>query len=328
MSSDPEFGQPVSEEARPRFTGLRTFMQLPAASDPAGYGVAILGAPFDTGTTYRAGARFGPAALREASSLLYGYHPRHRLDLFRVLPGADLGDVAVVPGEVGESLSRIEAGVSRVLAAGAVPILLGGDHTVALAELRAHRSHWGQPVALIHLDSHSDLWDQFWGVRYNHGTPFRRAWEEGLFDPAASAQVGLRGSVTHLEDMTQGRDLGLMVVTCEEWFDAGIVATARRVAERVGDRPVVLSLDVDVVDPAFAPGTGTPEVGGPTSREVMAFLRALAGIRLVGADVVEVCPPYDHGEVTSLLGATLAWEEIGLAAVARSRVGAGRAGAP
>lgn len=311
------FGQPMSEDDRPRFAGLRTFMQLPAASDATGYRLAVIGAPFDTGTTYRTGQRFGPAAMRDASMMLFPYHPFHAVDVFRALPGVDVGDVAVVPGAAEESLQRIEADVAAILAAGAAPFVLGGDHTVALAELRAHVKHLGRPVCLVHLDSHSDLWDEFWGTRFNHGTPFRRALEEGLIDVGGSVQVGLRGGLTSPEDQTQGRDFGLDVVTCDEWLDAGTAQTAAAIRQRVGNRPVVISFDVDVVDPAFAPGTGTPEVGGPTSRETLRLLRLLAGLHVVGADVVEVAPAYDYGQITALLGATVILEQMALHVVAK-----------
>jgi agmatinase len=309
-------GRPPREDEGPRFGGLRTFMRLPFGEEPIAGGLAVLGAPFDIGTSYRPGARFGPAAMRDASSGLYPYHYRHGLDVFARLPGVDLGDAVVTPGETAKSLAAVEALIGRCLAAGAVPIVLGGDHTVTLPELRAHRRVADRPPGLIHLDSHSDLWDTLLGGRVNHGTHLRRALEEGLFDPARSVQVGLRGSGDEAADRDQGASLGLDVVTCEDMLDMGPAQTAGRIRDRVGDGPVVFSLDIDVVDPAFAPGTGTPEVGGPTSRQVLDLVRGLAGIRLVGADVVEVAPPYDPAGLTSLLGATLAFEFMALAALA------------
>lgn len=286
-------------------------MRLPAADSAAGSRIAVLGVPFDGGTTFRPGARFGPAALREASATLYAYHTRHRLDLFAEFPGVDLGDVAVVPGDMRLTLERTSAAVQEVAAEGAFPLVLGGDHSVTLGELRALSRIHG-PLALVQFDSHSDLWDGLWGERYSHATFARRAIEEGLIAPERSIVVGLRGSLDAAEDARLPEMLGLGAITSQSYLTGGSESAARAIQDRVQDHLCFLSFDVDFVDPAFAPGTGTPEVGGPPSWQVLDTLGRLSGLRLVGADVVEVAPVYDVAGITALLGATVAHELLAL----------------
>lgn len=301
----------------PRFTGPSTFARLPHVRTLDEVDVAIVGVPFDTGVTYRVGGRFGPNAVRAASVMLRPYNPNLDVKPFDVLSCVDYGDVAIVPGYIERSYERIEATVAPVVEAGVVPLLIGGDHACTLPHLRATRSLG--PVAVIDFDSHTDAWDSYFGERYNHGTWMRRAIEEGLVDVAHSIEVGLRGSVYESGDWTRLRtELGLDYLTTEEVFALGPDAVAARIQERVGDRRAFISFDIDVVDPAFAPGTGTPEAGGPSARDMLAILRGLTGIDFVGFDVVEVIPAYDPAEQTATLAANIAYEMLSLVALRRS----------
>lgn len=306
----------------PRFVGIRTFMRLPYLPAPESADVVVVGVPFDTGATFRVGARFGPEAIRASSQLLRPYHPVHDVDLFAFVHAVDAGDITVVPGFTDDSFSRIERGLSDLLGkSGAVPIVLGGDHSIALPDLRAMAGRFG-PLALVHVDAHQDTWDEYWGHRYTHGTPFRRAAEEGLLDAAHSIQVGIRGPLYGPEDMRASLDLGLRVVTAAEVHEHGTAWAVRQIVARAGDRPVYVSWDIDSVDPAFAPGTGTPEVGGLTSFQAQQLLRGLAGLNLVGMELVEVLPQYDGpGATTALLAANLCWEFMALVALGRKRQG-------
>jgi agmatinase len=309
---------PANSLETPRFSGVRTFMRLPNVRDLENSDAVVVGAPFDTGASFRAGARFGPEAIRSASHLLRPYNPSQGVRIFEHLSVADYGDVPVVPGYVEESYERIREGLEPVHRAGVVPIVLGGDHAVALPELRAAAAVHG-PLALVQFDSHADTWDSFFGEPYNHGTIFRRAVEEELLAPERSIQVGMRGSLYASGDLEVSRELGFDLVTTDEIRELGIEATIDRIRRRVGDAKAYVSFDVDFVDPAFAPGTGTPEVGGFTSREAQEFVRRLGGIEIVGCDVVEVYPQYDGpGQVTALLAANLGYELLTLIAGLRS----------
>lgn len=310
--------RPANSLETPRFSGVRTFMRLPNNRDLANADAAIVGAPFDTGASFRAGARFGPEAIRSASHLLRPYNPSQGIAVFEHVSAIDYGDVTVVPGFIEESYKEIEAGLSAVHRAGVVPIVLGGDHSIALPELRAAAETHG-PLALVQFDSHADTWDAYFGKKYNHGTVFRRAVEEGLLSPENSIQVGMRGSLYDAGDLEASRTLGLELLTTDDVREAGLPRIIERVRERVGDAKVYVSFDVDFVDPAYAPGTGTPEVGGFTSREAQEFVRGLRGLDVVGCDVVEVYPQYDGpGQVTSLLAANIAYELLTLVAIRRS----------
>jgi agmatinase len=278
----------------------------------------VVGIPFDTGATYRVGARMAPEAIRSISVLLRPYHPHHGFDIFDRLSIADAGDLVVVPGFAESSLNRVTDQLVGMLeqSNGGVPIVLGGDHTVVLPELRAQAAFRKRPVAVLHFDSHPDTWDAYWGERYTHGTMFRRAVEEGLVDTAHSIQVGLHGSIYEDNDWAQSRSLGFATITLRESLAMGIPETIGRIRERVGDAPVYLSLDIDVLDPAYAPGTGTPEVGGYSSIQMQDILRGLGGLDYVGFDLVEVLPQYDGpGQITSLLAANLCWEFMALLAL-------------
>jgi agmatinase len=313
--------RPVDALQSPRFAGIRTFGRLPHVTDLADVDVAFVGVPFDTGATYRVGCRFGPAAIREASALLRTYNPSLGVSVYDHVSAVDYGDVPVAPGFIEDSYERIVAGLAPVLDAGVVPIALGGDHAISLACLRAVAGKHG-PVALVHFDSHSDLWDQYWGHRYTHGTPFRRALEEGLLDPSRSSQVGLRGSLYGPEDVSMGTDLGFQVFPMDEVRRLGFPSVLAAVRERVGDGLAYLTFDVDFIDPAYAPGTGTPEVGGPTTAEALQCVRAMAGVPFVAFDVVEVLPTYDGpGQITALAAANVAFEMLSLVALERKSRG-------
>jgi agmatinase len=295
----------------PRFAGPDTFARLPRLLDVGAADVALLGIPFDSGVSYRPGARFGPAAVRAGSKLLRPYHPALDVQPFAGQQVADAGDLAVNPFDIGEAIGQIEAGASLALGSAARLIALGGDHTVALPLLRATAARHG-PVALIHFDAHLDTWDTYFGAPYTHGTPFRRAVEEGLLALDSSAHVGVRGPLYSSADLIEDAGLGFATVSTAEVAQRGVDQAVDRIRERVGGRPVYLSVDIDVLDPAHAPGTGTPEPGGLTSRELQFILRGLDGLRLVGADVVEVSPPYDHAELTALAAANVAYEMLSL----------------
>ncbi|HEX6711406.1 MAG TPA: agmatinase [Rubrobacter sp.] len=310
--------EPADSFETPRFSGVRTFMRLPYVRDLENADVAIVGAPFDTGATFRAGARFGPEGIRSASHLLRRYNPSLGVAIFDHLSVIDYGDVPVVPGYIEESYRRIADGLGPIHRAAVVPIVLGGDHSIALPELRAAAAVNG-PLALVQFDSHPDTWDAYFGEKHTHGTPFRRAVEEGLLDTSRSIQVGMRGSIYDHNDWDDAREMGFDLVPTDEVREIGIPDVIERIRERVGDAKVYVSFDVDFVDPAFAPGTGTPEIGGFTSREAQEFVRGLAGLEIVGCDVVEVYPAYDPAQITALLAANVAHEFLSLIALLKMR---------
>jgi agmatinase len=302
----------------PRFTGPSTFARLPYVRTLDDVDVAIVGVPFDTGVTYRVGGRFGPNAVRAASVMLRPYNANLDVKPFDILSCVDYGDIGIVPGYTQHSYDLIEEAVAPIVRAGIVPLLIGGDHACTLPHLRATRSRG--PVAVIDFDSHTDAWDSYFGEKYNHGTWMRRAIEEGLVDVEHSIEIGLRGSVYDAEDWTGLRtELGLEYLTTEDVLRIGPAETAERIRSRVGDRPAFVSFDIDVIDPAFAPGTGTPEPGGLSAHDGLVILRALRGVHLVGADVVEVIPAYDPAGQTAFLAANLAYELLSLIALQRRR---------
>jgi agmatinase len=316
VSPDPPYG-PADASQAPRYTGIRTFARCPYVEDPTAVDVGFVGIPFDTATSYRSGARFGPEAIRSASSLLRPWHPPLGVDVFAGRSVADLGDLAVTPGNAERTAAQIAEGLGGPLAAGVTPIVLGGDHSIVLGELRAHAEHAGEPLGLVLLDAHADTWDHYYGERYFHGTPFRRALEEGLLAPDRSFLAGMRGSLYADSDLGDAREMGFEIVTTGDLRALSPEEYGRRVRERVGSGPVYFSFDIDAIDPAFAPATGTPEVAGLLPHEALAFIRSLAGLRFAGFDVVEVSPPYDDaGQITSLLAANIAYEFLALTAVA------------
>jgi agmatinase len=292
-------------------------MRLPHVVDLAGVDAAVVGIPFDTATSFRSGARFGPEGIRSASALLRPYHPALDVNVVETISVVDYGDLAVAPGDTEGTYRRIESGLAPLVEGGVFTLVLGGDHSITLAELRALAQRHGT-LALVLLDSHTDTWDEYFGQRYFHGTPFKRAVEEGVLEPNASLQAGMRGSLYGASDLEDARSLGFTVVPSEELRALGPDGYARAVRERVGDRPVFLSFDIDFLDPAFAPGTGTPEVAGFSTAEAVAFLRALRGLKLVGADIVEVAPPYDGpGQPTALAAANVGLDLLALYALTR-----------
>ena len=309
--------RPLDARVLPRFTGIRTFMRAPHTTDLAGVDAAVYGIPFDTATSFRTGPRFGPEAIRSASALLRPYNPALGVDVVEALSIVDYGDVPVSPGDTERTYGQVEEALAPLVEAGVFPLALGGDHSVTLAELRVLARRHG-PLALVQLDAHGDTWDEYFGQRFFHGTTFRRAHEEGLIEPEASVQAGLRGSIYGADDLESARELGFVILSCDQLRNHGPGSFASLVRERIGRRPVFLSFDIDVLDPAFAPGTGTPEVGGLSTAEALSFLRALRGIALAGADVVEVSPPYDGpGQPTALAAANVAYEVLSLRALAQ-----------
>ena len=293
-------------------------MRAPHTTDLAGVDAAVYGIPFDTATSFRTGARFGPEGIRSASALLRPYNPALDVNVVEALSIVDYGDFPVSPGDTERTYGQVEEALAPVVDTGVFPLALGGDHSITLAELRVLARRHG-PLALVQLDAHGDTWEQYFGQRFFHGTTFKRALEEELIDAAASVQAGLRGSLYGAEDLESARELGFAVLSCDELRALGPAAYGDLVRERAGTRPVFLSFDIDVLDPAFAPGTGTPEVGGLSTAEALAFVRALRGIGLEGADVVEVSPAYDGpGQQTALAAANVAYELLCLRALAVS----------
>jgi agmatinase len=314
----PRYGPPDAAAA-PRYTGVRTFARCPHVTELDDVDVAVVGIPFDTATSRRPGARFGPEAIRAASIGLRPYHPPLDVDVFASLSVVDRGDVDVTPGNAERTAAQIAAALEPVARAGVVSLVLGGDHSVVLGELRAHAAAHG-PLALVLLDAHADTWDHYYGERYFHGTPVRRAVEEGLLRPERSVLAGMRGPLYSTSDLSDARAMGFEVLEDAELRALETAEYARRVRERVADAPAFFSFDIDVLDPAFAPGTGTPEVAGLSTREALALVRSLAGMSFTGYDVVEVSPPYDNaGEPTALAAASIAYEFIALTAVTQRR---------
>jgi agmatinase len=300
----------------PRFAGLATFARLPRIDQVATYDVAVVGVPFDSGTTYRPGARFGPSAIRQASRLLRPFNPSLDVEPFATHQVVDAGDLVGNPFDIPEAIGQIERGAAFLIADGQRLVTLGGDHTIAFPLLRAMKSVHG-PVALVHFDANLDTWPTYFGAAYTHGTPFRRAAEEGLFEPGHSAHVGIRGSLYSRGDLTDDAAMGFKIYSCLDLDTQGVARVVEQLRDQIGDRPTYLSIDIDVLDPAFAPATGTPESAGLNSRELFRLVRGLMGVNLVGADVVEVAPAYDNAEITSVAAANLAYEFLSLMAPGR-----------
>lgn len=311
--------RPPSGLVHPRFWGPAGFMRLPLRGEggPAPE-IGIFGIPFDSATTFRPGARFGPRALREASTLMRHHHPVLGISPYELARVSDCGDAPVNPLDIEKSLDHIAAFVSDLQAQGVVPLAAGGDHLVSLGVLRGLRPP--APLGLVHFDAHSDTGDRYFGdSRLAHGTPFRRAVEEGLIDPRRVIQIGIRGSLNAPDELDWAQAQGITLLRIEEALALGAEGVAQRVRGVAGEGAVYLSFDIDCLDPAFAPGTGTPEIGGFSTREAQAMLRALRGLDLIGADLVEVAPPYDVGGITALAGASLMWEILCLLAEALAR---------
>lgn len=309
--------QPKDSFQSPRFCGPRTFMRLPFVEQvEEEMDFVVTGIPFDSGQSFRTGARFGPEAIRDFSILLRPYNPEQDIHLFEYVSGVDYGDIPVIPGYIADTYEKIEEGLTPVIEKGIIPIVLGGDHSITLGELRAIAKKYG-PVALLQFDAHSDTWDSYFGKKYNHGTVFRRAIEEGLLDVSRSIQIGMRGGLYGTEDLQDARNLGLAVYTTNEYKRAGVPAMLEIIRQRVGTGPVFLSFDIDFLDPVYAPGTGTPEVAGASIDDALAFVRGLTGIPFVGFDLVEVLPAYDHGQITAAAASNIVYEFITLIALAK-----------
>jgi agmatinase/guanidinopropionase len=308
MNDNPAFGADLQP-----FMGRPSFMRLPVTRDLAGVDVAILGVPFDSGTSHRSGARLGPRKIREMSLLLWGYHSTLNVRPAELLKIVDYGDVSVVPTSITHTMETITGTARQVIEAGTTLVTLGGDHSIALPLLRAHAGKFG-PLAVLHIDAHLDTWEaEFEGVPYSHGTPFRHALQEGLIARDRYMQVGIRGSLSGENDYAEARDLGARTVTITEVMERGLEAVLGEIRARLAG-PLYISLDIDSADPAFAPGTGTPEVGGFSSFQLLQLLRGLRGLDIVGCDLVEVAPAYDHGDITAVLAANLVFEYLSLLA--------------
>jgi agmatinase len=299
--------QPVDALEYARFTGIPTFMRLPHITQPEELDIAIIGIPFDGGTTYRPGPRFGPRNVRVQSAIIRPWNPVLNVNPFAKYRIADFGDLSVNPLSIEDTFRRIEQGLAPLLAAGARTACVGGDHCISLPILRAIAKKQGGPVNLIQFDAHNDLWDEYFGSKYSHGTPFRRGFEEGLLKDGGVLQVGLRGQVYGEDDFDFAKQHQVRMVTAEQFHEKGLPQVRRHLAA-FKNKPVYVTLDIDSVDPAYAPGTGTPQVGGFTSHQILQLVRALRGLNIIGCDVVEVSPPYDTGELTSLLAANLLYE--------------------
>lgn len=297
--------QPLDSGLVPRFAGLPTFMRLPVAR-PDEVEIALIGVPFDGGTTNRPGARHGPREIRNQSSLVRRVHHETGIAPFDLVRAGDCGDAPVNPLNVDDTLTKLTAFYADVRRAGAIPLTAGGDHLISLPILRGLVE--SGPVGLIQFDAHSDTYDSFFGNRYNHGTPFRRAVEEGLLDPRRVVQIGIRGAVSDIGNYDFARESGIRLIFIEELVERGVKQVMAEAREILGDHPTYVSFDIDVIDPGLAPGTGTPEIGGISTREAQALVRLLRGLPIIGADVVEVAPPFDPSGMTALTASTLMFE--------------------
>jgi agmatinase len=299
----------VDATQMPRYGGIATFAHLPHISDVTDVDVAIVGVPFDTGVSYRPGARFGPNHVRESSRLLRPYNPAANVSPFATQQVVDAGDIAANPFDIEEAISSIHKSYDQLAERAKRIVTIGGDHTITLPILRSLKAKHG-PISVVHFDAHLDTWDSYFGADYTHGTTFRRASEEGLLDPEGCMHIGIRGPLYAAKDLTDDKALGFQIFSSVEFQDLGVKAAIEKMKARVANRPVYISIDIDVLDPAHAPGTGTPEAGGLTSRELLSLLRATAGMTVIGADIVEVAPAYDHAQITGIAASHAMYELI------------------
>jgi agmatinase/guanidinopropionase len=289
-------------------------MRLPVSRDLKGVDVAMLGVPFDSGTSYRSGTRFGPRKIRETSLMIWGHNSTLNVTPLKELTVVDYGDVSVVPTSIEHTMTAIEKIASEIIDTGTTLITLGGDHSIALPLLRAHAQKHG-PVSLVHIDAHIDTWEaEFDGSPYSHGTPFRYALQEGLIREGEYMQIGIRGPLSGENDYDDAKKLGARTITIHEVMEKGVAEVLKEVHQRMKG-PVYVTVDIDSADPAFAPGTGTPEVGGLTSYQLLQLVRGLHGLNLIGFDLVEVSPPYDHGDITAILASNIVFEYLSLLAI-------------
>jgi agmatinase len=299
----------VDATQMPRYGGIATFAHLPQINEVSDVDVAIVGVPFDTGVSYRPGARFGPNHVRESSRLLRPFNPAANVSPFATQQVVDAGDIAANPFDIEEAISSIHKSYDQLLERAKRVVTIGGDHTITLPILRSLKAKHG-PISVVHFDAHLDTWDSYFGADYTHGTTFRRASEEGLLDPEGCMHIGIRGPLYAAKDLTDDKALGFQIFSSVEFQDVGVAAAIEKMKARVGKRPMYISIDIDVLDPAHAPGTGTPEAGGLTSRELLSLLRATAGMNVVGADIVEVAPAYDHAQITGIAASHAMYELI------------------
>lgn len=318
MKKDPRF-QPVDAAVTPRFAGIATFMRTQRHDVSSDLDIALVGVPFDIGVNYRAGARQGPAAVREASRLIRRVHSTSGIAPYDLCNVADVGDAPVNPIDLARSIAMIEAFFAQIHAAGARPLSIGGDHTVPLPILRALAKD--QPVGIFHIDSHADTLDTLADTRINHATTFRRGVEEGLIDPKRTIQIGLRGSRFSPDDIRWGQDAGFTCITFDEYEAMGRDAVIRKIQSVLGKGPTYMTIDIDGIDPAWAPGTGVPEIGGLTPRDVQVMIRSLQGMHLVGGDICEVAPCFDPTGITAVTAANLMWEMLCVLADSKARQG-------
>jgi len=307
--------KPVSGTVLPRYAGIATFMRLPfiplESIDEVDIG--LIGVPWDGGTTNRAGARHGPRQIRDLSTMARNVNHSNGIQPFKIANCADLGDSPVNPMDIMDSLAKIETFFNSVHKQGVVPLAAGGDHLVTLPIMRGITT--GEPMGMVHFDAHTDTWDRYFdGCQYTHGTPFRRAIEEGLLDPKRTIQIGIRGALYTPEDKDWGLAQGIRVIEIEEFYELGVEAVIQEARKVVGNKPSYISFDVDGLDPVYAPGTGTPEIGGFTTLEAQKMIRGLRGLNLIGADVVEVAPPFDPSGNTALVAMTIMFEILCLLA--------------
>jgi agmatinase len=317
---------PIDSSRIPRFSGAATYARLPRLDQVENAGIKLVGVPFDAGVSYRPGARFGANHVREASRLLRPYNPAMDISPFEDVQVADAGDMAVNPFNINEAIETIQQNALDLTADGASLLTIGGDHTISLPLLRAAAERAGEPVAMLHFDAHLDTWDTYFGAEYTHGTPFRRAVEEGILDTEAISHVGTRGPLYGKKDLEDDRRFGFGIVTSSDVYYQGVREIVDKLRTRIGNRPLYISVDIDVLDPAHAPGTGTPEAGGITSRELLEILRGMRGMNLIGGDVVEVSPAYDHAEMTGVAASHVAYDLVSLLADRRSGNDAGATG--
>jgi agmatinase len=309
MNDNPAFGAGLQP-----FMGIPSFMRLPVTRDLKDVDVAILGVPFDSGTSYRSGTRFGPRKIREASLMIWGHNSTLHVTPLKTLKVVDYGDVSVIPTSIEHTMAAITRTASEIITTGTTLVTLGGDHSIALPLLRAHAQKHG-PVSLVHVDAHIDTWEaEFEAIPYSHGTPFRHALQEGLIREGEYVQIGIRGPVSGENDYEDNQSLGAQMITIHEVMEKGISEILKEAHERLKG-PVYVTVDIDSADPAFAPGTGTPEVGGLTSYQLLQLIRGLHGLNLVGFDIVEVSPPFDHGDITAILASNIVFECLSLLAI-------------
>ena len=309
MNDNPAFGAGLQP-----FMGIASFMRLPVSRELQGVDVALMGVPFDSGTSYRTGTRFGPRKIREASLMIWGHNSTLNVTPAKKLKIVDYGDVSVIPTSIEHTMTAITETASEIINNGTTLITLGGDHSIALPLLRAHAKKYG-PVSVVHVDAHIDTWEaEFEGSPYSHGTPFRYALQEGLIREGEYVQIGIRGPLSGANDYEDAKKLGARTVTIHEVMEKGMAEILKEVHQRMNG-PVYVTVDIDSADPAFAPGTGTPEVGGLTSYQLLQLVRGLHGLNLIGFDLVEVSPPFDHGDITSILAANIVFEYLSLLAI-------------